>query len=172
MNNNDSLLVKLYNLYTTILIPAVIILAGVWSLETGSNFTYSRAGGLPIGALTIFIPEVIFGLKWKMTRAFTITCSIILLILLCKAAHYFFMSKTDAPITYYSILFIILTGTVWSLIIEFFQDLREHILIFPQEQWLVPRSTDYYRNKIYGSIWITATLLGTAFTLTVKWGRI
>ncbi len=44
-----------------------------------------------MGALTVFVPEVIFGLKWKMKRAFTISCCIAWCIFLLKMAHYFFL---------------------------------------------------------------------------------
>ena len=37
-----------------------------------------------MGALTVFVPEVIFGLKWKMKRAFTIPCCIAWCIFLLK----------------------------------------------------------------------------------------
>ena len=75
-DDNEKVLIIAYNLFCTILIPAVIVLIGIWSLESESDFTHGRTGGLPMGALTVFVPEVIFGLKWKMKRAFTIPCCI------------------------------------------------------------------------------------------------
>lgn len=74
-DSNENVLITAYNLFCTILIPAVIILTGIWSLEAESDFTHGRTGGLPIGALIVFVPEVIFGLKWKMKKVFTIPCS-------------------------------------------------------------------------------------------------
>ena len=68
-DDNENVLIIAYNLFCTILIPAVIVLIGIWSLESESDFTHGRTGGLPMGALTVFVPEVIFGLKWKMKRA-------------------------------------------------------------------------------------------------------
>lgn len=167
--NNENWLIILYNLYAVLLVPALIVLAGIWSLETESDFSYGKTGGLPIGALIIFVPEIICGLKWKLKRIFTIVCSIVWFILLCKSAHRFFITITHAPLTYYCIIFIMFTGMLWSIIIELNQDLREHILMFPQEQWLVPCSNNAKRNKIYQSAWKLAVILGTVFTLSIKW---
>ena len=100
-DDNENVLIIAYNLFCTILIPAVIVLTGIWSLESESDFTHGRTGGLPMGALTVFVPEVILGLKWKMKRAFTIPCCIAWCIFLLKMAHYFFAVVTNAPITYY-----------------------------------------------------------------------
>ena len=87
-DDNENVLIIAYNLFCTILIPAVIVLIGIWSLESESDFTHGRTGGLPMGALTVFVPEVIFGLKWKMKRAFTISCCIAWCIFLLKMAHF------------------------------------------------------------------------------------
>ena len=58
-DDNENVLIIAYNLFCTILIPAVIVLTGIWSLESESDFTHGRTGGLPMGALTVFVPEVI-----------------------------------------------------------------------------------------------------------------
>ena len=58
-DDNENVLIIAYNLFCTILIPAVIVLIGIWSLESESDFTHGRTGGLPMGALTVFVPEVI-----------------------------------------------------------------------------------------------------------------
>mgnify|MGYP006879849876 FL=1 len=109
-DDNENVLIIAYNLFCTILIPAVIVLIGIWSLESESDFTHGRTGGLPMGALTVFVPEVIFGLKWKMKRAFTISCCIAWCIFLLKMAHYFFAVVTNASITYYGTVCIVLFG--------------------------------------------------------------
>ena len=62
-DDNENVLIIAYNLFCTILIPAVIVLIGIWSLESESDFTHGRTGGLPMGALTVFVPEVILGYK-------------------------------------------------------------------------------------------------------------
>ena len=99
-DDNENVLIIAYNLFCTILIPAVIVLTGIWSLESESDFTHGRTGGLPMGALTVFVPEVILGLKWKMKRAFTIPCCIAWCIFLLKMEHYYYAVVTNAPITY------------------------------------------------------------------------
>ncbi|MFR7671643.1 hypothetical protein [Ruminococcus sp.] len=62
-DDNENVLIIAYNLFCTILIPAVIVLTGIWSLESESDFTHGRTGGLPMGALTVFVPEVILGFE-------------------------------------------------------------------------------------------------------------
>lgn len=111
-DSNENVLIIAYNLFCTILIPAVIILTGIWSLEAESDFTHGRTGGLPIGALIVFVLEVIFGLKWKMKKVFTIPCSIVWCGFLFKMAQYFFAVVTNAPITYYGTVCIMLFGLI------------------------------------------------------------
>lgn len=48
-DDNENVLIIAYNLFCTILIPAVIVLIGIWSLESESDFTHGRTGGLPMG---------------------------------------------------------------------------------------------------------------------------
>ena len=62
-DDNENVLIIAYNLFCTILIPAVIVLIGIWSLESESDFTHGRTGGLPMGALTVFVPEVNIGFE-------------------------------------------------------------------------------------------------------------
>lgn len=169
-DDNENVLIIAYNLFCTILIPAVIVLTGIWSLESESDFTHGRTGGLPMGALTVFVPEVIFGLKWKMKRAFTISCCIAWCIFLLKMAHYFFAVVTNASITYYGKVCIVLFGLMWSIVMELKQELKEYILEFPQEYWLVPCSNSSRYNKVFRFIWLVGVVLGTIFLLMIKWG--
>ena len=39
-DDNENVLIIAYNLFCTILIPAVIVLTGIWSLESESDFTH------------------------------------------------------------------------------------------------------------------------------------
>ncbi len=50
---------------------------------------------------------------------------------LFKMAHYFFAVVTNAPITYYRTVCIMLFGLMWSIVMEFNLGLREHLLEFP-----------------------------------------
>lgn len=122
------------------------------------------------GALTVFVPEVILGLKWKMKRAFTIPCCIAWCIFLLKMAHYFFAVVTNAPITYYGTVCIVLSGLMWSIVMELKQELKEYLLGFPQEYWLVPCSNSSRYNKVFRFIWLVGVVLGTIFLLMIKWG--
>ena len=168
-DSNENVLITAYNLFCTILIPAVIILVGIWNLEVNDDFTHGRLGGLPIGALSVFLPEVIFGLKWKMDKKFTIPCCIVWSGFLLKIAHYFFAVVTNAPITYYAIICIMLFGLMWCIVIELNLELREHLWEFPQDQWLVPCSNNSRYNSVFRSIWLVMFALGTIFSLSIKW---
>lgn len=123
-----------------------------------------------MGALTVFVPEVILGLKWKMKRAFTIPCCIAWCIFPLKMAHYFFAVVTNAPITYYGTVCIVLSGLMWSIVMELKQELKEYLLGFPQEYWLVPCSNSSRYNKVFRFIWLVGVVLGTIFLLMIKWG--
>ena len=69
-DDNENVLIIAYNLFCTILIPAVIVLIGIWSLESESDFTHGRTGGLPMGALTVQFHAVLRGvssfLRWHI----------------------------------------------------------------------------------------------------------
>lgn len=165
----ESIVIILYNLFCTILIPTVVVLTGIWPIETESDFAYGRMGGLPIGALIVFVPEVVFGLKCRMNRIFTIVCSGVWFGFLAKMANYFFTVVTAAPITYYSTIGVMLLGLIWSVIIEWNPELKEHILDFPQDQWLVPCSKNSKYIGVFRFIWLMAVISGTIFTLSIKW---
>lgn len=148
-DSNKNVLIIAYNLFCTILIPAVIILTGIWSLETESDFAHGRLGGLPIGTLIVFVPEIIFGLKWKIRKVFTILCCIVWSGFLFKMAHYFFVVVTNAPITYYGTVCIMLFALMWCIVMDLNLGLREHLWEFPQEQWLVPCSNNSKYNSFF-----------------------
>ena len=158
--------IKLYNLYTVFMMPAVFFIGGIWILET-------KGGGpapiLPLGALGIFIPVVIFGLKWELSPKFTIACSIVWFFPLWGAAHYFCTVATNTPITYGGVMFILLTGTLWSVIIELNEDLRKHLLMFPQDQWLSPCISDGLFFQYCRLIGLTLFYVSIVFFLAVRW---
>ena len=109
-------------------------------------------------------------MKLKMKRAFTIPCCIAWCIFLLKMAHYFFAVVTNAPITYYGTVCIVLFGLMWSIVMELKQELKEYLLGFPQEYWLVPCSNSSRYNKVFRFIWLVGVVFGTIFLLMVKWG--
>lgn len=57
-------IILIWNIYLTILIPFVVLLSGIWHLESGVR--NGKAAGLPIAVILAFLPLVLFGLKWKM----------------------------------------------------------------------------------------------------------
>ena len=67
-------------------------------------------------------------------------------------AHYFFAVVTNAPITYYGTVCIVLFGLMWSIVMELKQELKEYLLGFPQEYWLVPCSYSSRYNKVNKSL--------------------
>ena len=62
-------IILIWNIYLTILIPFVVLLSGIWHLESGVR--HGKAAGLPIAVILAFLPLVLFGLKWKMDSTFT-----------------------------------------------------------------------------------------------------
>ena len=66
-------IILIWNIYLTVLIPFVVLLSGIWHLESGVR--HGKAAGLPIAVILAFLPLVLFGLKWKMDSTFTIIVS-------------------------------------------------------------------------------------------------
>lgn len=92
-------IILIWNIYLTILIPFVVLLSGIWHLESGVR--HGKAAGLPIAVILAFLPLVLFGLKWKMDSTFTIIVSCVWFIFMWKMEYYFFYDKTNSPIVYY-----------------------------------------------------------------------
>lgn len=59
-----------------------------------------------------------------------------------KLFHHYFMIRTFAPITYYAENIMLVSGIIWTIIMEFNQNLRDHLLLYPKEQRLVPNAED------------------------------
>ena len=95
-------------------------------------------------------------------------CCIAWCIFLLKMAHYFFAVVTNAPITYYGTVCIVLFGLMWSIVMELKQELKEYLLGFPQEYWLVPCSNSSRYNKVFRFIWLVGVVLGMIFLLMIK----
>lgn len=158
--NRETKLIYLYNIYTAFLCPAVFFLSVLWSMETDSRLAKSK---LPLVILLVFVPEVVFGLEWKMGKRFSIVCSTIWVFLLFKVVQYYFLSKTSAPNTFLFTMLFILTGFLFSILMELNQNLREHIITYPKAQWLVPHSSNPAMNTICWTIWIVGVVIGAIF---------
>lgn len=142
-------IILIWNIYLTVLIPFVVLLSGIWHLESGVR--HGKAAGLPIAVILAFLPLVLFGLKWKM-------------------AYYFFYDKTNSPIVYYSSVVVNITALMWSIIVKEYKPLEEHILKYRQDQWLVPCSENYKENKVLRSIWLVCFIGTVVFSFVCQWG--
>lgn len=83
--NRSRNIILIWNIYLTILIPFVVLLSGIWHLESGVR--NGKAAGLPIAVILAFLPLVLFGLKWKMDSTFTIIVSCVWFIFMWKMAY-------------------------------------------------------------------------------------
>lgn len=161
-------IILIWNIYLTILIPFVVLLSGIWHLESGVR--HGKAAGLPIAVILVFLPLVLFGLKWKMDSTFTIIASCVWFIFMWKMAYYFFYDKTNSPIVYYSSVVVNITALMWSIIVKEYKPLEEHILKYRQDQWLVPCSENYKENKVLRSIWLVCFIGTVVFSFVCQWG--
>lgn len=160
MRRNDGrVVIFLYNLYMLFFYPLTIFMASFWSMEIERAFPFRHGRGMPIAALIIFLPEVIFGLKWGLNntfggRIFTILCSVVAGWILHILFRKYFMVDTYAPITYYVENALLVFGIIWTIVIEFNQPLRDHILLYPQDKWLVPNAENDTENSYWHRIWL------------------
>ncbi len=75
-----------------------------------------------------------------------------------------FMVRTYAPITYYTENVMLVAGIIWTAIIEFNQNLRNHLLLYPPDELLAPHSEDEIENSYwYGYshmlFWVAVVLM-------------
>ena len=168
--NNGKVIIFLYNLYTLFFFPLAIFMSNFWAWEIKHSFPFRRGRGMPIAVLIIFIPEVILGLECGLNntmggRIFTILCSIADGWMLYKLFHWYLMVETHAPITYYTILIMIMSGIIWTVGIEYSPTLRDHLLLYPKEQWLVPNAEDEPENSYWH--WFFKILLFSMIAITL-----
>jgi len=57
----------------------------------------------------------------------------------------------------------------WIVMIEFCQKLREHILQFPQNQWLITGSTDPETIRVWHNLWKILVLGLGAISIVISW---
>lgn len=171
--NDGKVIIFLYNLYMLFLCPLLIFLAGLWSVESD---VHKHGGSMVTAVLIIFIPEVIFGLSWGLNktfggRIFTILCSMAAGWIVHKLLYHYFVERAYAPITYYTTNTMLVLGIIWTIVIEFSQALRDHLLLFPQEKWLVPNAEDDTENSYWHKLWLVLFWSALAFMLFVKFLR-
>ena len=159
MSRNDGrVIIFLYNLYMLFFFPLAIFMTSFRSLESKSPKSYGRGAGMPIAVLLIFLPEVIFGLSWGLNktfggRIFTILSSMATGWILHKLFYRSFIEGAYAPITYYVENAMLVIGIAWTIVIEFNQPLRDHILLYPREKWLVPNAEDETEDGYWHGFW-------------------
>lgn len=167
--NKRNWVIILYNLYSSILFPLSLFLMGIWSLEIEKHFEPDKIDAVLLVIIIIYLPEKMLGLKMNCNKGFTIMCSIVWFWLLLKFEHYFILIRTDSFITYYCVMVLLLIGLIWSVVVEFNQDLRKHILMFPQDEWLLGACTkNYIEKRIYNTIAVTGLIIGIIFMLVTK----
>lgn len=162
MSRNDGrIVIFLYNLYMLFFCPFAIFMASFWTIEAKSSFpfSYRHGRGTPFAVVIIFLPEIILGLSWGLNktfggRIFTILCSMAAGWILHKLFHWYFMVKTNTPITYYIENAMLVSGIIWTIVIEFNQALRDHLLLYPQDKWLTPNAEDDTENSYWHGVWL------------------
>lgn len=173
---DGSLIIFLYNLYMMLYIPCVIFWWGFWYLETNDleTFTGRRGRSMPIIALFTFFPEMLLGMEWNLSstfggRIFTVLCTLITELILNRRFHWAFMVKTHAPITYCAENIMLVFGIIWTIAIEFNQNLRDHLLSLPQKRWMMPNSDDATQNSYWHGFWHLFLWSSVAFWLLVDY---
>lgn len=168
--NNGKIIIFLYNLYTLFFFPLAIFMPDLWAWEIENSFPFRRGRGMPIAVLIIFLPEVFLGLECGLNstmggRIFTILCSIADGWILYKLFHWYLIVETYAPVTYYMELIMIISGIIWTVVIEYNQALRDHLLLYTKDQWLIPNAEDEPENSYWH--WIFKILFYSAIALTL-----
>ena len=179
---DGSFTIFLYNLYMMIYIPSVIYMWCFWYLETdGLEYFTGHIGrhgrNTPILALFRLFPEMVIGMEWGISntsggRMFTILCSMVTGFALNRSFHRAFMVKTDAPITYGAGNILLLLGIIWTIVIEYNQNLRDHILAVPQKRSAMPHSDDATHNIYWHVLWHLFLWPAVAFWLLIDFGVI
>ena len=166
--NEGKVIIFLFNLFMLLLFTLVICLVGVWTLECNVMSKHIRA--LTISVYIIFLPEVILGLKWGLhdtfgNRIFIILCTLVDALILHRLFNHLYVTRSTAPITNMIMHILMVFGIIWTIVIEFNEDLRDHILLFPQPQWLIPNGEDDTENRSWHGI--LAVLAVAAFMFVV-----
>ncbi len=169
--NDGKVIIFLYNLFLLLLCTVAICLVGVWVLEGNVRSRHIRA--LTISVYTIFLPEVILGLKLELNdtfagRIFTILCTMADGLILHKLFNYLYITTSTAPITNIIMHILMVFGIIWTVVIEFNGNLRDHILLFPQAQWLIPNGEDEMENRYWHGIFIGLALISLVFAVKAR----
>lgn len=169
--NDGKVAIFLFNLFMLLLFTLVICLVGVWILE--GNIQSKHIKALTFSVYIIFVPEVILGLKWGIhetfgNRIFIILCTLGDALILHRLFNHLYVTRSTAPITNIIIHILMVFGIIWTVVIEFNEDLRDHILLFPQPQWLIPNGEDETENRYWHGILAVLAVASLAFVVYTR----
>ena len=169
--NDGKVIIFLYNLFMLLLCTAVICLVGVWVLEGNVQSKHIKA--MTISVYIIFVPEVILGLKWGLhdtfgNRIFILLCTFGDALILHRLFNHLYVTRSSAPITNIIMHILMVFGIIWTVVIEFNENLRDHILLFPQAQWLIPNGEDATGNRYWHGIFIGLVLIAFVFVVYIR----
>ena len=151
-NDSDSWLVHLWNIYIAIISPAAVWLMVLFKTEIPPEVA-ARVSLLTFGALGIFIPLVIFHLKYEFHPLFSMIATLSFLAIFTRLAVYFFIQRYKAPLTFWGIIILLVSATIWSLVIESNTTLTWHLQEFDQKEWLIPCSHNAHNRLFYQGLW-------------------
>ncbi|WP_455720395.1 hypothetical protein [Agathobacter sp.] len=137
--------ILVWNIYLAFLTPTILLMYGIWNLESDSYLTKGMAGGLTWGLYIAFFPLVIFGINMKMDSTFTIIINCIWFVIFSKLLFYFFQEQSYAPIVYHIGVTINITALLWCIIIKVYKPLESEIYKYPWGEWMIPH---YHDHKI------------------------
>ena len=168
--NEGKVIIFLFNLSLILLWITAICLIGVWTLEGNVMSKHIRA--LTISVFIIFLPEVILGLKLDLhdtfgNRIFIILCTFADALILHKLFNHLYVARSTAPITNILMVF----GIIWTIVIEFNENLRDHILLFSQAQWLIPNGEDDTENRYWHGVFIVLLVAASMFVVYARFIR-
>lgn len=169
--NDGKVVIFLYNLSMLLLCTLVICLVGVWVLEGNVQSKHIKA--LTISVYIIFVPEVILGLKWGLhdtfgNRIFILLCTLGDALVLHRLFNHLYVTRSTAPITNMVMHILMVFGIIWIVVIEFNENLRDHILLFPQAQWLIPNGEDETENRCWHGIFIGMLVIAFVFVVKIR----
>lgn len=137
------------------------------------NVQIKHIKALTVSVYIIFVPEVILGLKWGLhdtfgNRIFIILCTFVDGLILHRLFINLYVTRSTAPITNIIMHILMVLGIIWTIVIEFNENLRDHILLFPQPQWLFPNGEDDTENRYWHGILVVLAVASFAFVVYTR----
>ena len=158
-----AIVIFLYNIFALFLAPALLYLSRYSTVEANYQSLRVRTFPFIIALSLIMIPEVRCRLRWRLdrtisSRIFILICSLAIGRVLYMIVHYYFVTRFQAPKSYYASCFIIVVELIWVVVLEFYLPLSDHLLKFgsrfPEISWLMPNADDETVNKIWHAFYV------------------